>query len=433
MSFFDIEKFIHENEIDTIEIGFGDINGVLRGKSIPARYFLKNIHQGFEFSNAPFAWDIQCGTYDDLEEGDFSSGLSDIIAMPILSTLKKVPWREHTAFLLCEIRNSQREVLEVDPREVLKRVVARANKLGYRPIIGLELEFYLLDENKEPLFNDTQCYSLYRGGEKNYVLREMSKALEQQGIHIESFHVEYGASQFEVVTECGDAIEIADQLLLIKHTIKEVARSHGLIATFMPKPWSKEQGSELHVHQSLWDLNQQVNYFEKDLEIMDKYLAGLLSYVREMTVLGAPSINAYKRFTSKAIMPRQVTAAEDNRTVAVRSLIARGNASRIEYRLGSSDANPYLIIAGCLAAGINGLENKLFISKNTEGQSYVKRAALVPLSLEEALNLFENSRIANEYFGGRFVKCYTTLGRREVELFRGVITEWERARYLDSV
>lgn len=433
MSFLDIEKFIHENEIDTIEIGFGDINGVLRGKSIPARYFLKNIHQGFEFSNAPFAWDIQCNVYDEIEDGNFSNGLSDIIAMPMLSTLKKVPWRENTAFLLCEIRNGEREVLEIDPREVLKRVVARANKLGYRPIIGLELEFYLLDENKEPLFKDTQCYSLYRGGEKGYVVREMSKALEAQGIHIESFHVEYGASQFEVVTECGDAIDIADQLLLIKHTIKEVARSHGLIATFMPKPWRKAQGSGLHVHQSLWDLNQQVNYFEKDVEITDKYLAGLLNAIREMTVLGAPSINAYKRFATKALMPTQVTAAEDNRTVAVRSLVARGNASRLEYRLGSSDANPYLIIAGCLAAGINGLENKLFISKNAEGQSYVKRATLVPLSLEESLNLFENSRIATEYFGGRFVKLYSTLGRYEVERFRVEITEWERRRYLENV
>lgn len=433
MSFFDIEQFIHENEIDTIEIGFGDINGVLRGKSIPARYFLKNIHQGFEFSNAPFAWDIQCGVYEDIEDGEFSSGLSDIIAMPILSTLKKVPWREKTAFLLCEIRNVQRECLEIDPREVLKRVVARANRLGYRPIIGLELEFYLLDENKKPIFNDTQCYSLYRGGEKNYIVREMNKALEVQGIHIESFHVEHGASQFEVVIECGDALDMADQLILIKHTIKEVARSHGLVATFMPKPWSKAQGSGLHVHQSLWDLNQQVNYFEKDTEVTEGYLAGLLNNIRELTVLGAPSINAYKRFDNQEFMPTQVTAAENNREVAVRSLLARGNASRMEYRLGASDANPYLIIASCLAAGINGLENKLFISKNIEGQSYVKRAHLVPLSLEESLGLFENSRIASEYFGERFIKLYTALGRHEVELFRCVITEWERARYLETV
>lgn len=428
MTLTNIKKFIEENKIHTVELGFADINGVLRGKRLPARHFLKIAQSGTGLAKAPFAWDVQCGVYDDIEIANFDNGFPDMIAKPILSTLKKVPWREGSAFVFADLVDEQSQPVEENPREVLKKVLKRYNDLGFRPLVGSELEFYLLDSEKKPVFKGIQCYSLYKGAELEYVIQEMRNGLEAMGIELEAFHIEYGPGQIEVIAEHGDALEIADKTVLIKNSIKEIARKHGLYATFMAKPWAQESGSGSHIHQSLWDLELKNNYFETDKAVTQSYLAGLLKHARDFTVLGSPTINDYKRFQLNSFAPTSVTWAHDNRTVATRSLLGIGNGSRFEQRNGSAAANPYLIIAASLASGINGIENKLIPPRKLD-----KGGVQFPKTLDSALNYFEGSELAKEYFGEKFVKLFLTLGRHEVELYHSVVTDWEWDRYLEII
>lgn len=428
MSFLNVGKFIEENDIHTIEIGFADINGILRGKRLPARHFLKISESGTGLAKAPFAWDVQCGVYDDIEIANFNNGFPDMIAKPILSTLKKIPWREGSAFVFAELVDEHGQTVEVNPREVLKKVLKKYNDIGYRPLVGSELEFYLFDSERKPVFKGIQCYSLYRGAELEYVIEEMRNGLEGLGIELEAFHIEYGPGQIEVIPEYGDVLEMADKTVLIKNSIKEIARMHGLYATFMPKPWAQESGNGYHVHQSLWDLELKNNYFNTDKSIAESYLAGLLKHARDFMVLGSPTINDYKRFQLNSFAPTSVTWAHDNRTVATRSLLGLGNGSRFEQRNGSAAANPYLIIAASLASGLNGIENKLIPPENLE-----KDGVQFPKTLDAALNYFEESEAAKEYFGEKFVKLFLTLGRHEVELYNSVVTDWEWDRYFEMI
>jgi len=424
----EIKKFIEENKIHTVNLGFADINGVLRGKTLPARHFLKIAESGTGLAKAPFAWDIQCGVYDDIEFANFNNGFPEMIAKPILSTLKKIPWRAGSAFALAEIVDEEGRSIEENPREVLKKVLKRYKDLGLRPIVGSELEFYLLDSEKKPVFDGIQCYSLLKGAELEYVIEEMRNSLEDLGIALEAFHIEYGPGQIEVIPECDDALEMADKTILIKHSIKEIARKHGLYATFMAKPWAQESGSGFHVHQSLWDLELKNNYFNTDKGVTANYLAGLLKHARDFMVYGSPTINDYKRFQPNSFAPTKVTWAHDNRTVATRSLLGLGDNSRFEQRNGSAAANPYLIIAASLASGLDGIINKLIPPENQEEDSIE-----FPITLDSALNYFEQSISAKEYFGEKFVKLFLTLGRHEVDLYNSAVTDWEWDRYLEFI
>ncbi|MBC3796478.1 glutamine synthetase family protein [Acetobacterium tundrae] len=428
MGLTETKKFIEENKIHTVNLGFADINGVLRGKTLPARHFQKIAESGTGLAKAPFAWDIQCGVYDDIEFANFNNGFPEMIAKPILSTLKKIPWRAGSAFALAEIVDEEGRSIEENPREVLKKVLKRYKDLGLRPIVGSELEFYLLDSEKKPVFDGIQCYSLLKGAELEYVIEEMRNSLEDLGIALEAFHIEYGPGQIEVIPECDDALEMADKTILIKHSIKEIARKHGLYATFMAKPWAQESGSGFHVHQSLWDLELKNNYFNTDKGVTANYLAGLLKHARDFMVYGSPTINDYKRFQPNSFAPTKVTWAHDNRTVATRSLLGLGDNSRFEQRNGSAAANPYLIIAASLASGLDGIINKLIPPENQEEDSIE-----FPITLDSALNYFEQSISAKEYFGEKFVKLFLTLGRHEVDLYNSAVTDWEWDRYLEFI
>lgn len=426
MRYNELNDYVKEHNIHSVELGFGDINGTLRGKIVTARHFLKNIDEGTDLAKAPFAWDIQCGVYDDVPFANFSTGFPDLTARPILSTFREIPWRPGTAFVLTEPVDRSGNVFEVSPRYVLQRVLKRAESLGVRLQTGSEVEFYLLDSDKKPLFGGVQCYNLNKGAEIEFFLQEVRNSLEAFGIRIEATHVEYGPAQVELIPEYGDPLEHADNTLLIKSAIKQIARKHGLYATFMAKIWAEESGSGYHVHQSLWNKELTINEFEENEERAQQYLAGLIKYASDFFVLGSPTINSYKRLRKNSFAPTIANYAYDNRTVAVRSLLGLGKASRIEYRIGSSDANPYLIIAAGIASGIYGIEHKLSVSKENEVRE-------LPRSLAEALTLFEKSKEAKELFGENFIRLLVTLGKHETELYNTAVTDWERNRYLEDV
>jgi len=427
----EIKDFLQENAIHTVELGFADMQGVLRGKRVPARHFLKILEEGFALCKACFVWDIQCGIFPGVDLASFDNGFFDIEAKPLLDTLTKVPWREGSAFALSEVYDEHGGIVEAAPREVLKRVLKKAGDLGYRPLIGAELEFYLLDSQNKPLYDGIQCYSLFKGSELEFVLQEIRLSLEQIGIYVEASNTEYGPAQVEINLEYGDALTIADNAIIFKNAVKEIARKHGLRATFMAKPWAGESASGFHVHQSLWDLERKGNLFATDDHLAQQYLAGILHNTRDLTALGSPSVNSYKRFRDHSFAPVNVTWGHDNRTVATRTLLGHGNASRIENRAGAADANPYLIIAANVAAGLDGIINNLTPPPASNQNAYLAKAPTLPGTLDEALSLLESSKLAREYFGNQFVDTFLAIGRHEVSLFNEAVTDWERDRYLE--
>ncbi len=426
-----IKKIIEENEIHTVEIGFADVAGILRGKRVSARNFINNAEKGFFLSKATLVWDIQCSVFPGVDLANFENGYPDLVAKPILSSFKKLPWRQGSAFVLCDPHEEHGQAIEVAPREVLKRVLAKANELGYRPVIGSELEFYLLNEERRPFYDGIQCYSLYKGSEQEFVLEEIRVSLEELGIHVESSNTEYGPAQVEINLEYDDALVMADKTVQFKNAVKEIARKHGLYATFMPKPWAEESGNGFHVHQSLWDLERKINYFDRDENLARHYLAGLLTTAQEFMALGSPSINSYKRFRDHSFAPINVTWGYDNRTVTTRSLLGLGQGSRLEHRTGSADANPYLIIAASIAGGLHGIANKLVPPPITADNAYVVEAPLLPKNLEEALHLLAASEVGKDAFGTSFLDVFLAIGRHEVSLYEVAVTDWERERYLE--
>lgn len=426
----EIQKIIEEKKIQTIEAGFGDLQGSLRGKRIPARQFLKILEPGFNLCKAALAWDIQCGIFP-IDLVSFDNGYPDLVAKPILESFKEIPWREGSAFVLCDLFDEHGAPLDVAPREVLRRVVAKANALGYRPVIGAELEFYLLNAQRKPYYEGIQCYSLYRGTELEFILKEIREQVEAFGIEVEASNTEYGPAQIEINLVYDDAQAIADKTLLFKNAVKEIARKHGLYATFMAKPWAEESGSGFHVHQSLWDLERQANLFAEDPALAGSYLAGLLATTREFTAFAAPTINSYKRVRDHSFAPINVTWGHDNRTVATRSLLGIGGASRLEQRNGAADANPYLIIAASIAGGLHGIANKLQPPPAQQGDAYLAAAPRLPETLRESLDLLAASVVAPAFFPRTFLEHFLAVGRHEVSVYDHAVTDWERERYLE--
>jgi len=431
MDISDIKRIIEENSIHTVEVGFADLPGVLRGKRIPSTHFLRAVDSGFALCKAALAWDIQCDIFPGVDLASFDNGYPDLVARPLLDTFKPIPWREGSAFVLADVSDEHGHLVEGSPREVLKSVIKQANDLGYHPIIGPELEFYLLNADRKPFYEGVQCYSLYKGSEIEFVLEEIRNSVEAFGIHVEAANPEYGPAQVEINLLYTDALTAADNVLVFKNAVKEITRKHGLYATFMPKPWTGESGSGFHVHQSLWDINTNKNLFAEDTALADSYLAGLLSTAREFLAFAAPSVNAYKRYKDSSFAPTNVSWGYDNRTVSTRSLLGIGSASRLEHRTGSADANPYLIIAANIAAGLYGIKNKLTLPDALNENAYLSDAPQLPKTYKDALALLRESGAASEYFSPTFLDHFLTVGRHEVELFDSIVTDWEQARYLE--
>lgn len=229
--------------------------------------------------------------------------------------------------------------------------------------------------------------------ELEYDLSEIRNNLENIGIDIEATHMEYGPSQIEVIVKYGDALEVADKTVILKNIFKEVARKHGLYATFMAKPWAEESGNGLHVHQSIWDLELKNNAFEEDEKVATQYLAGLTNTLSEFIAFTSPSINSYKRLSKDSFAPINESFGCDNRTAVARSLLGNGSASRLEQRVAAGDGNPYLVIASSLAGGLYGIENGLELSEAASSNAYSIVKNPLPRNLEQALNRLEKVKL----------------------------------------
>jgi glutamine synthetase len=429
--------FLERHEVHTVECMFADTWGIPRGKRLSTKHFLGTAGgTGFGIANVAFTWDMHGVIFPTSFVND-ETGYPDMHVVPDLATLRVAAWREGTAFCICDtIDPSTHEPIPLDGRAILRRAVDRVRAVGYEPVAATELEFHLCSPDWEPLYRGAHCYSMTKGSQVEPVVGEIRRRLETSGIEVEAWNVEYGPAQVEVNLGHGSPLDVADATVVFKYVVKQTAEALGHHATFMPKPYITEAGNGLHIHQSLLGSDGQNAFGAADADpplrssLMRRYLSGLLAHQVELQAVNCPTINAYKRVEDYSFAPTQVSWGLDNRLVAVRSVVDQGEATRLESRWASADANPYLVMAGCLAAGADGLAGDFEVPPMVTGDPHVDVSLRrLPTELADALVEFEQSRFVRDLYGDLFVDVYLVMLRHELELFARHVTDWERERY----
>jgi glutamine synthetase len=431
-----IARFVEEHRIHSVELGVADSNGGLRGKRVPAPVFLDTLESGVAVSSALFVMDVGADLVAS-SYTNFDNGFPDVRLVPDTATLRPLPWRPGTALVMCDCVDEERNRVDFASRQVLTRVVALARELGYEPAIGPELEFFLLDpETRAPEGTRIPCYSLFEESRLEPVVADIRNHLVVAGVALEASNAEYAPGQFEVnIRHCG-ALEAADAAMVLRYAVKQIAAAHGLVATFMAKPFTDLSGNGFHTHQSLWCDGQNAFATEAGDELSATgrhYAGGLLHHIAELTLLGAPTPNAYKRRVDLSFAPVNSTWGPDNRTVAVRVPEPAGAAARVEQRDAVADANPYLLIAAQLAAGLDGVRRELEPPRMVDGNAYeALEHERLPRTLDEAVARFERSAFARGLCGDALHETVLSLARHELDLYGTAVTDWERDRYLET-
>ncbi|HTG48220.1 MAG TPA: glutamine synthetase family protein [Actinomycetota bacterium] len=426
----DAERFL--SDLDTVECCFPDTWGVFVGRRMPAPVFLRAAERGISMPNAPFAWNVR-GDIDAVPFTNPDTGFPNMHVMPDLSTLRPAPWADRTAFCLMDaFLEPGGDPHPLDTRAIARRAVASLADTGYEAWVGPELELYLTTPDGQPLYDDHRCWSMTLGAEYEPILGEIRSTLLAAGVPVESTQTEGGPGQWEINVAPAAPVQAADHAAILKYVVKVVARRHGVRATFMPMPFQSVEGSGHHLHESLRARGGTANVFAEDDAVFGGYLAGVLEHMVDLTAVNLPSVNAYKRLKDYTFAPNRVCWALDNRTAAVRIPAGDPEDRRLEIRTGSSDANPYLIVAGTVAAGADGIARRLTPPPPIEGDAYRDDALeRLPATIGAAADLFEGSAFCKDVFGEVFVETFSLLCRREEAAYREHVSDWERARYLE--
>jgi glutamine synthetase len=423
---------LEDGSLRELEVAWSDPFGHAAGKRIPAAQFLGRARgTGFAFCEAALGWNADATVIESLHLTNWDGGYPDVFAVPELSTFRRVPWRPGVGHVISDIVRHDRTPSLLDPRAVLRRVLNHLAALGYTAKIGVELEFYLLAPDGSPFQSDIHAYSLENANALDPVLTDLYETLSPF-TRLEGIQTEYGPGQVETNLVYTDALEAADDSARLKYAAKEVARKHGKIASFMPKPFAEHSGSSAHLHISLWRDGKPAFGSEdgNENELALLAIAGLLEHLPSITLFGAHSVNAYRRFTPDSFAPATVSWSRDNRSAAIRSLIEpTPEATRIELRTGASDANPYWLVASALAAVVAGLEAGRRPPLPEGGNLYGSGIPL-PESLGVAIELATRDDTIAEILGDASVHDFAAIARSEWTEYSQQVSDWERRRYL---
>lgn len=421
--------------VHTVQLAVPDAAGVLRGKLVPASAWPSVAASGIHMASVLYTWTPRCEIRDDDEWSDPSKGWPDMHVVPLVDDLRMVPWRPGFALVLCDTFDEEGNDLPVSPRSVLRRVLSKAATMGFEVRIGFEIEFYLLDaETRQPRHDDIQCYGLARAAEYEDVLGPMRNGLIEMGVPVEAANVEYAPGQVEINVRYDEAMRTADNAVLFRNAVKEIAAQHGYLASFMAKIAHDQSGSGLHLHHSLW--RDDSNAFSNHGELSDVgrwYLGGLQRHMADLTLFGSPTPNSYKRRQPYSFCPETSSWGHDNRTVGLRVIEGSPSAVRVEQRDGASDANPYLVMAAQIAAGLDGVERQTEPGPPTDADAYAdERAERLPADVPAAIEALRKSDLAREVFGEDLVRVTIGTAKHEHDLVTMRVSDVERERYLDA-
>ncbi|MFG2355384.1 glutamine synthetase family protein [Streptomyces sp. NPDC048521] len=441
----ELHALVASGEIDTVVLAFPDLQGRLQGKRFAARFFLDEVlHHGTEGCNYLLAVDTEMNTVDGYAMSSWDRGYGDFAMHPDLATLRRIPWHPGTALLVADLAWNDGSPVVAAPRQILRRQLDRLAELGYTAQVGTELEFIVFKDSYEQAWDANYRgltpanqynidYSILGTGRIEPLLRRLRNDMAGAGLTVESAKGECNPGQHEIAFRYDEALRTCDQHALYKTGAKEIAAQEGVSITFMAK-YNEREGNSCHIHLSLADADGHNAMAGPDgmSDVMRHFLAGQLAALRDFSLLYAPNINSYKRFQPGSFAPTAVAWGHDNRTCALR-VVGHGRSLRFENRLPGGDVNPYLAVAGIVAAGLYGIEQKLELPEPCPGNAYTADFAHVPTTLREAAGLWENSPIAEAAFGDEVVAHYRNMARVELEAFDAAVTDWELRRSFERL
>ena len=444
LTFKDLELAVNDGSIDTVLVCMVDMQGRLMGKRFHAKHFISEGHNETHCCDYLLATDLEMGTPDGYEATSWEDGYGDYTMKPDLTTLRKTPWLDGTAMVICDVLDHHtHEEVTHSPRAILKKQIKRLQEMGFDPIMATELEFFLFEKSfKEiqensfrelrPISSYNEDYHILQTTKEEHIMRPLRNYLWDAGIPVENSKGEAETGQEELNIKYDNALNTAEHHTIAKHAVKEISWSKGHAVTFLPKWHHDKVGSSSHVHQSLWKNGENAFYDPADKlgmsKVMKHYMAGLLSHTSDITFFLAPYVNSYKRFAKGTFAPTRIIWSVDNRTAGFRLCGAGSKSVRVECRIGGSDMNPYLAIAAQIAAGIAGIENKLVLDEPAKGDVYQGNTKMIPASLREAKDALSASGMLKSAFGEDVVKHYCRAAEVELEEFDRVVTDWEIAR-----
>ena len=435
-----LDELRTDEAIDTVVVAFTDMQGRLMGKRLHRDFFLDGAAEhGTEGCNYLLALEMEMDPVPGYAIASWERGYGDFVMKPDLSTLRRIPWLEGTALVLCDVLWHDGSPVAPSPRQVLRRQVERAAERGFAAKFGSELEFFLFKESFEeagekhyrgltPSVPYILDYHVLATSYDEPFLRAVRNGMVGAGIPVESSKGEAWAGQHEINFRYADAVAMADNHVVYKNGIKEIAHQQGVSVTFMAKPDHTWVGSSCHVHGSLWRGEDAA--FAGETDVFRQFLAGWIACARELALFLAPTINSYKRYAAGSWAPTTLAWGHDNRTCGFR-IVGHGGGLRVETRIPGADVNPYLVFAALLAAGLWGIEQGLEPPPVFEGNAYESDVERFPGTLREAVAALEGGTMAREALGDDVVDHYLNYARHEQELFDQTVTCYERERLFE--
>jgi glutamine synthetase len=450
LSLDDLSGLVERGEVDTVLTCFTDMQGRLMGKRVEGEYFLEDTAaHGIEGCNYLLALDMEMDPVPGYAMANWEQGYGDFHLVPDFATLRRIPWLEKTALVLCDLEWEDGSPVVASPRQVLARQMERAREKGFLPMFGSELEFYLLKESYAEAYEKHYRgltpsvpyildYHILATTFDEDVVGAIRRGMKGAGIPVEFTKGEAWPGQHELNFRFGGAVTTADRHVVYKNGAKEIAHQHGVSITFMAKPDHTWIGSSCHIHASLWDGDGSKSLFPDEdghdlSEVFRHFLGGLTAYMGELSVFVAPNVNSYKRYAAESWAPTTLAVGRDNRTCGFR-LVGHGNGLRVESRIPGADTNPYLAFAAMIAAGLAGIDEGLAGPELFEGNAYEDETlARVPSTLREAIERLEASAMARAALGDDVVDHYLNYARTEQRLFDQSVTCYERERLFERV
>jgi glutamine synthetase len=445
----DAKKIVEQRGLTHVKVGLFDVDGVMRGKYMSKAKFFSSLDNGFAFCDVVLGWDSKDQLYDNTTYTGWHTGYPDAPVKINPDSCRSVPFEGDMLLFIADFSGSAESIC---PRGVLRRVIERAKNLGFDVNAAFEYEFFMFNEtpdsvrakgykNLTPITPDFFGYSMLRNSVHADIYQQILKLSEDMDFPIEGLHTETGPGVLEAALTYDNASDAADKAALFRTFIKVWAQRNDMMATFMAK-WSKDlPGQSGHIHISLTDSegNSAFHDANKEYNISDiqrHFLAGQQRLMPEILAMVAPTVNSYSRMVPGLWAPLDATWGVENRTTALRVIPGSAKSQRLEYRIGSADANPYLALAAALASGMYGIEQKLEPLPQVKGNAYEQQQPqeiALPRTLFEAAGRFKQSNIAKELFGREFVEHFAATREWEERAYRQHVSDWELERYFEII
>lgn len=445
-------KKIAEGLVETVVVGFTDHYGRLMGKRMDADYFVESVLKGGTHAcDYLLTTDMEMEPVPGYTFANWELGYGDFHLVPDLSTLRMAAWLDKTTLVLCDVQQEKTHAPVAEaPRSILQKQVGELAALGFDCFAASELEYYLLENSYRQAFEKgyhdlrpagyyLEDYHIMQGTRTEAFTARARKALKQSGLVVENSKGEWGLGQHELNVKYAEVMNAADNHVVFKQCLKEIADAMGLSVTFMAKFATDQAGSSSHLHISLWQNGQNAFVGDhalgpvKGSDIFRWFLGGWIAHVPDVMPFYAPTVNSYKRFVDGSWAPTRLAWSFDNRTAGFR-VVGAGAGLRIECRIPGADCNPYLALAASLASGLDGIRRQLEPPPCFEGDIYAAaHLPRVPYTLAEAVSLFEQSTFAQETFGAEVVAHYAHFFKTEVKAYESTVTDWERKRYFERI